>query len=229
MRCRRRSPGGSASACAPIRRSRWPCSLWPAPLPSGGAAYVTLASQRGVRRLIVLRGELAEADPFMRSHSRRCLFFIHRVVRPLEDAGGRRRVFLSRPGRPAPLRRQDEIGALARALQPLVQDLEARRQATAGLGADIAHEFKILSPSSPPPPSCSAASARWRARRGSWSRAASLLGRRLRCCIDDLLGLLRLDADVRYEPQLASIWRRLSRQGACRHRLRHPGIVFRIK
>ncbi len=203
-----------------------------APLPGGGAAYVTLASQRGVRRLIVLRGELLKLTLYEVAFAALfALLFIHRVVRPLEALARAARVFPSRPlADPALLRRKDEIGALARALQSLVQDLEARRQATAELGADIAHEFKN------PLAVIATAAELFGGERPVASETRQLVSRsilssveRLRCCIDDLLGLLRLEADVLDEPRSWLDYADYLDKVLADYRLRHPGIVFRVE
>lgn len=203
-----------------------------APVPGGGAAYVTLAAQRGVRRLLVLRGELLKLVLYEVAFAALfALWFIHRVVRPVEALARAARLFPSRPlADPALLRRHDEIGALARSLLSLVQDLEARRQSTAELGADIAHEFKN-------PLAVIATSAElFGGERPVATETRQLVSRsilsaveRLRRCIDDLLGLLRLEADVLDEPRSRLDYADYLDKVVADYRLRYPDVRFRIE
>ncbi len=203
-----------------------------APRPDGGAVYVTLATQRGVRRLLVLRGELLKLTLYEVGFAALfALLFIHRVVRPLEALARAARVFPSRPLADRELLgRRDEIGALARALQTLVADLEARRQSTAELGADIAHEFKN------PLAVIATAAELFSGERPVAAETRQLVSRsiltaveRLRRCIDDLLGLLRLEADVLDEPRSTLDYADYLDKVLGEYRLRYPQVRFRLE
>jgi two-component system sensor histidine kinase ChvG len=201
------------------------------PGPAGGAVYVTLASRRGVRRLLVLRGELLKLTLYEVAFAVLfALLFTRRVVRPLEALARAARAFPSRPlADPALLRRPDEIGALARALAELVHDLEARRQATADLGADIAHEFKN------PLAVIATAAELVGGERPVAMETQQLVARsiltsveRLRRCIDDLLGLLRLEAGVLDEPRTRLDYAAYLGRIVDEYRPRYPSLRFHI-
>jgi two-component system sensor histidine kinase ChvG len=169
------------------------------PLPGGGALYLVAGSHRGVRRLVNVRGQLLElviyeivlALPLV------ALFAVG-LVRPLERLEAAARRYPAAPlADAALLRRGDEIGALARTLARMAEDLEARRRSAAELGADIAHEFKnplatiaasseLLGSTNPLTPERVALCVD--------SIGGSV--ERLRRTIDDLLALLRLDEAV---------------------------------
>jgi len=193
---------------------------------------VTLATQRGVRRLLVLRSELLKLTLYEVGFAALfALLFIHRVVRPLEALARAAKVFPRRPlADPELLRRRDEIGALSRALLALVNDLEARRQSTAELGADIAHEFKnplaviataaeLFGGDRPVAPET----------RQLVSRSILTAVERLRRCIDDLLGLLRLEADVLDEPRSTLAYADYLDKVLGEYRLRYPQVSFRLE
>ncbi len=166
------------------------------PLPGGGALYLLAGTHRGIRRLAVVQRQLIQlliyelvlAVPLV-------LLFAVGIVRPLEQlAAAARRYPASNLADRALLARRDEIGALARTLVRLAEDLDGRRREAADLGADVAHEFKnplatiaasaeLLSSTKSPTP----------------ERVALVAGtigasvERLRRSIDELLWLLRLE------------------------------------
>ena len=71
------------------------------------------------------------------------VLFAFGLVRPLERLSAAARRYPAAPlADPALYARRDEIGALARTLTDMAEDLDGRRRAAAELGADIAHEFK---------------------------------------------------------------------------------------
>src|SRR5262245_1864578 len=114
------------------------------PRPDGGVLYVLTGSHRGIRRLVLVRRQLLElivyeivlALPIV-------LLFAVGLVRPLERLSAAARRYPAEPiADPALYARRDEIGALARTLTDLAEDLDGRRRAAAELGGDIAHEFK---------------------------------------------------------------------------------------
>jgi signal transduction histidine kinase len=166
------------------------------PLPGGGARYLVTGSHRGIRRLAVARRQLVQlflyelvlATPLV-------LLVAWRIIRPLERLARAARRYPAAPLADGSLvARRDEIGALARTLARMADDLDARRRAAADLGADIAHEFKnplatiaasaeLLTSATPPSPE--------RLRLVTDTIGASV--ERLRRSIDDLLRLLRLE------------------------------------
>ena len=174
------------------------------PRPGGGALYVLTGSYRGIRRLVLVRKQLLElvvyevvlALPLV-------VLFAFGLVRPLEKLSAAARRYPAAPlADPALLARRDEIGALARTLTDMAQDLEARRRGAAELGADIAHEFKnplatiaasaellVTSPALTPE------------RIDLVARSIGESVERLRRSIDDLMGLLRLDHAIGAEPR----------------------------
>ena len=114
------------------------------PRPDGGALYVMTGSYRGIRRLMLVRKQLLElvvweivlALPIV-------VLFAVGLVRPLNRLAAAARRYPAAPlADPALYARSDEIGALARTLTDMAEDLDGRRRAAAELGADIAHEFK---------------------------------------------------------------------------------------
>jgi two-component system sensor histidine kinase ChvG len=236
-------PGGRAEVQAALRgqasflvraEASQPVALFAlaVPGPDGGAVYLTLAAQRGVRRLLVLRSELLKLTLYEVGFALLyALGFTHRVVRPLEALARAAQVFPSRPlADPELLRRKDEIGALARSLQALVQDLEARRQATADLGADIAHEFKN------PLAVIATAAELFGGERPVAPETRQLVSasiltavERLRRCIDDLLHLLRLEADVLDEPRSQLDYADYLDKVLGDYRLRYPQVRFRLE
>jgi len=174
------------------------------PRGDGGALYVLSGSYRGIRRLVLVRKQLIElvvyeivlALPIV-------VLFAFGLVRPLERLSAAARRYPAEPlADPKLYARKDEIGALARTLTDMAEDLEGRRRAAAELGADIAHEFKN-------PLATIAASAELletspaltRARVELVARSINESVERLRRSIDDLMGLLRLEHAIEAEPR----------------------------
>jgi len=166
------------------------------PAPGGGALYLLTGSHRGIRRLALVQRQLIQllmyelvlAVPLV-------LLFALGIVRPLEQlAAAARRYPAAQLADRALLARRDEIGALARTLVRLAEDLDGRRREAADLGADVAHEFKN-------PLATIAASAELLSSTKSLTpeRVALVAGtiggsvERLRRSIDELLLLLRLE------------------------------------
>jgi signal transduction histidine kinase len=177
------------------------------PRPDGGVLYVLTGSHRGIRRLVLVRRQLLElivyeiilALPIV-------LLFAVRLVRPLERLSAAARRYPAAPiADPALYARRDEIGALARTLTDMAEDLDGRRRAAAELGGDIAHEFKN-------PLATIAASAELLETSPALTRErVELVARsinesvdRLRRSIDDLMGLLRLDHAIAAEAREAT-------------------------
>jgi two-component system sensor histidine kinase ChvG len=177
------------------------------PQAGGGALYVLTGSYRGIRRLVLVRRQLLElvvyeivlALPIV-------LLFAFGLVRPLERLAAAARRYPAAPlADPALYARRDEIGALARTLTDLAEDLDGRRRAAAELGADIAHEFKN-------PLATIAASAELLVTSPALTpERVDLLARsinesvaRLRRSIDDLMGFLRLEHAIAAEAREAT-------------------------
>jgi len=174
------------------------------PRPDGGVLYVLAGSFRGIRRLVLVRRQLLElivyeivlALPIV-------VLFAFGLVRPLERLSAAARRYPAAPlADPKLYARRDEIGALARTLTDMAEDLDGRRRAAAELGADIAHEFKnplatiaasaellVTSPSLTPE------------RVDLVARSINESVERLRRSIDDLMALLRLDHAIAAEPR----------------------------
>jgi two-component system, OmpR family, sensor histidine kinase ChvG len=172
------------------------------PQPDGGVLYMLTGSYRGIRRLVLVRKQLLElvvyeivlALPIV-------VVFAFGLVRPLDRLAAAARRYPAAPlADPALYARRDEIGALARTLSDMAEDLDGRRRAAAELGADIAHEFKN-------PLATIAASAELLVTSPALtSERVDLLARsinesveRLRRSIDDLMGLLRLEEAIAAE------------------------------
>ena len=174
------------------------------PRPDGGVLYILAGSYRGIRRLVLVRRQLLElivyeivlALPIV-------VVFAFGLVRPLERLSSAARRYPAAPlADPKLYARKDEIGALARTLTEMAEDLDGRRRAAAELGADIAHEFKN-------PLATIAASAELLVTSPALTpERVDLVARsinesvdRLRRSIDDLMALLRLDHAIAAEPR----------------------------
>ena len=136
--------GGVGVRAAPDARRIGAAADAREPRPDGGALYVMSGSYRGIRRLVLVRKQLLElvvyeivlALPLV-------VLFAVGLVRPLERLSAAARRYPAAPlADPTLYARKDEIGALARTLTDMAEDLDGRRRAAAELGADIAHEFK---------------------------------------------------------------------------------------
>jgi len=177
------------------------------PRPDGGVLYVLTGSHRGIRRLVLVRRQLLELIVYeMVLALPIVLLFAVRLVRPLERLSAAARRYPAAPiADPALYARRDEIGALARTLTEMAEDLDGRRRAAAELGGDIAHEFKN-------PLATIAASAELLETSPALTRErVELVARsinesvdRLRRSIDDLMGLLRLDHAIAAEAREAT-------------------------
>ena len=177
------------------------------PRPDGGVLYVLTGSHRGIRRLVLVRRQLLELIVYeMVLALPIVLLFAVRLVRPLERLSAAARRYPAAPiADPALYARRDEIGALARTLTEMAEDLDGRRRAAAELGGDIAHEFKN-------PLATIAASAELLETSPALTRErVELVARsinesvdRLRRSIDHLMGLLRLDHAIAAEAREAT-------------------------
>jgi two-component system sensor histidine kinase ChvG len=169
------------------------------PRPEGGVVYVEKGSRRGIRRLIVLRGELVKLAAYEVLFAALFAALLgHRVATPLGRLARAARRYPSEPlADPRLLARGDELGDVARAITALAADLDQRRRHAADLGADVAHEFKN-------PLATIAASAELigAARQDSPEKRGLVASHileaveRLRRSIDALLALLRLEVSL---------------------------------
>ncbi len=117
---------------------------WAHALPDGSVLLFEKANHRGVRQLLLARNQLVKLVLTQLLVALLVAFVAGRwLVRPLERLADGARAFPTRPIADAPLlTRDDELGQVARAFNALAQSLESRRQNTARLAADMAHEFK---------------------------------------------------------------------------------------
>ncbi len=113
-------------------------------LPDGSSLYATTANHRGVRQLLLARNQLLKLVLYQSAFALLVAVLLGRwLVRPLESlAAGARRFPQAPLADEALLRRRDELGQVARAFNEMAQNLEARREGTVRLAADIAHELK---------------------------------------------------------------------------------------
>ena len=167
-----------------------------APSDGGGVVLAMKGSLRGLRRLLLFKGELAKLMVAQAAFAALVIFLLGRwLVRPLELlAETARRFPVQSPVavQPSLEARPDEIGELARAIAQLVASLEARRRAAADLAADLAHELKN------PLATIAAASELFSPGATDERRAlvqASIGGavQRMRTTTDELLRLMRLE------------------------------------
>lgn len=115
-----------------------------APHPRGGALYVQTATVRGLRRLGTFRGELLRLSLYQLIAAVAFAALLGRwLVKPLERLSDGAARFPTEPlAAPALLKREDEVGQLARSFDGLAKSLEERRRETVALAADMAHELK---------------------------------------------------------------------------------------
>jgi two-component system, OmpR family, sensor histidine kinase ChvG len=163
---------------------------------AGGAVMVMKGSLRGLRRLLLFKGELLKLMTAQAAFAALTIFLLSRwLVRPLEHLAAAVRTFPAQsPAAVAPAleARPDEIGELARAISQLAGSLETRRRAAADLAADLAHELKN------PLATIAAASELFSAgatdeRRALVQSSISDAVKRMRTTTDELLRLMRLE------------------------------------
>lgn len=175
--------------------------LFSAAQPAADGAFVAIkGSRRGVRRLIELRSELAKLVAYQMLFALVVAALLARwLVNPLEALSRNASAYPRGPvADESLLRREDEIGALARSFSQLTTSLERKRQDTADLAADLAHELKnplatiqasveLLGPGTDAAPASKVQLAQ-----------RHILGNveRLRATADQLLGLARLEASL---------------------------------
>ena len=175
------------------------------PLPDGKVLYLSRGSKRGLRQLLLMRHELLKVILYQSAFALLLGGILNRrLLYPLSRLARAARRYPEVPlGDPQLLARKDELGELARSIRALADDLEARRAATADLGADVAHEFKN-------PLATIAASVELLGARaeGASPERVKLVAEhiedavgRLRRSLDALLSLLRLEATLRSEPR----------------------------
>lgn len=113
-------------------------------LSGGDILLLERGNHRGVRQLLLARRQLAKLVLYQLVFVVVAVVLLSRwLVNPLEQLTGRA---LKYPGEaiaePGLSQRADEIGQLTRAFASLTHSLEARREETVRLAADIAHELK---------------------------------------------------------------------------------------
>lgn len=113
-------------------------------LADGSVLYATTGNHRGVRQLLLARNQLVKLVLYQSVFAVLIALLLSRwLVRPLERlALGARRFPQHALADPPLLERRDELGQLARAFNEMAHHLEARREGTVRLAADIAHELK---------------------------------------------------------------------------------------
>jgi two-component system sensor histidine kinase ChvG len=198
---------------------------------AGHVAYFEKGSRRGVRRLLNSRAQLLQLTLYDLTIALVLAALLGaRIARPLERLDARIRGEALTDGDPL-LGRRDEIGQVARTIAKLTRALEARRLATAELGADVAHELKG-------PLATIAASAELLTSRGAPSAekaalVAATLGEavaRMGGSIDALSNLLRLEERMATEPRALCDYRALLDElaGEYRRDPRWRAVDFRI-
>lgn len=202
------------------------------PLADGGWLIAERANHRGVRQLLLARRELAKLVLYQLVFAALLVVVLGRwLVTPLERLTGGARAYPARPmADPELLARRDEVGQLARAFTELTWSLEARRQETVDLAADIAHEFKN------PLAAIAAASellsnSSSETTRATVNRTIDQAVERLRATTDSLLSLVRLESTlpsmtreaIALEPWLAGLL------DSYRMDPRHAGVTFTLE
>lgn len=195
-----------------------------APHPEGGAVYVQTATLRGLRRLVGLRSELVKLALYQLVAAGVFALLLGRwLVKPLERlADGAARYPATTLAEADLLRRQDEVGTLARSFDGLAHSLEERRRATVELAADMAHELKN-------PLATIAASAELFGTTSELTPEKRRLVEtqitgaveRLRAATDELLSLVRLEATLPELPRERVDYRALIDEVAAEYR-QHP-------
>ncbi|HVE82229.1 MAG TPA: HAMP domain-containing sensor histidine kinase [Myxococcales bacterium] len=226
--------GGEAAFASHVT-PRGDAVLFAAAAPSpDGAVLVMKGSLRGLRRLLLFKGELLKLMVAQAAFAALTIFLLGRwLVRPLEHLAAAVRTFPARsPAAVAPAleRRPDEIGELARAISQLAGSLETRRRAAADLAADLAHELKN------PLATIAAASELFSTgatdeRRALVQSSISDAVQRMRTTTDELLRLMRLEValgdqpreEVEYLPFLDGVL------GAYRRDPRWSGFTFTLE
>lgn len=175
-----------------------------APLPGGGAVYVTAASHRGIRQLFLVREQLVKLVLLQGFFALLIAFLLTRwLVGPLEKlAAGARGYPAGTLAGPELLRRPDEIGQLARSISALAQSLEAKRRATVDLAADMAHELKnpLATIGAAAELIASTQDASPQKRQLVYEHISAAVDR-LRTTTDELLSLVRLEASLPEQPR----------------------------
>lgn len=114
------------------------------PLGDGSTLLAVRGNHRGVRQLLLARRQLAKLVLYQLVFAVLSALLLARwLVKPLERLTARAQAYPAHEiAEPALLARRDEVGQLSRAFTGLTKSLEARRQETVDLAADIAHELK---------------------------------------------------------------------------------------
>jgi two-component system sensor histidine kinase ChvG len=169
-----------------------------------GVVMVMKGSLRGLRRLLLFKGELLKLMTAQAAFAALTIFLLSRwLVRPLEHLAAAVRTFPAQsPAAVAPAleQRPDEIGELARAISQLAGSLESRRRAAADLAADLAHELKN------PLATIAAASELFSSgatdeRRALVQSSIADAVQRMRTTTDELLRLMRLEVALGEQPR----------------------------
>jgi len=169
-----------------------------------GVVMVMKGSLRGLRRLLLFKGELLKLMAAQAAFAALTIFLLSRwLVRPLEHLAAAVRTFPAQSPvavAPALEQRPDEIGELARAISQLAGSLESRRRAAADLAADLAHELKN------PLATIAAASELFSAsatdeRRALVQSSIADAVQRMRTTTDELLRLMRLEVALGEQPR----------------------------
>lgn len=170
-----------------------------APLPRGGAVYVTRISRRVIRSLYDMRYQLLKLTLFLAVAA--VLFGLYvgrRMVAPLIKIERAIESYLAHPQKAAlqslALKRNDEIGDLSRSFHELTSRLHRQVEETASVAGDLAHDLKspiatvtataeLLESSTSLTPE----------RQARLADALTNAARHMRLSVDGLLDLARLD------------------------------------